>query len=83
MRFTVLHSAFNIPIGVISQEFLESLECTKENWKERLEEVFQSVKETYGRNFNEGSEFNNFPENTTELRQNYIVEYVYQQVSQY
>ena len=45
--------------------------------------MFQSVKETYGRNFNEGSEFNNFPENTTELRQNYIVEYVYQHVSQY
>ena len=45
--------------------------------------MFQSVKETYGRNFNEGSEFNNFPENSTELQQNYLVEYVYQQVSQY
>ena len=79
----VFCSKFTIHISVFFQDFLESLECTKENWKEKLEEVFQSVKETYGRNFNEGSEFNNFPENSTELQQNYLVEYVYQQVSQY
>lgn len=79
----VFCSKFTIHVGVFFQDFLESLECAKENWKEKLEEVFQSVKETYGRNFNEGSEFNNFPENSTELQQNYIVEYVYQQVSQY
>ena len=59
---------------------MSSLHCTKDNWKEKMNEVFETTRETYSRHFNQQVEMTDFPSSLKMLYEKYQLEYAHIEV---
>ena len=66
-----------------NQEFMGSIKCTKENWKDKLNFFFNTTREIYSRHFNQPVTLEGFPSSYRELHQDYEIEYADKEVCRF
>lgn len=72
---------YNTCVAELEQdkEFMESLKCTKENWKEKMVSAFSATRESYSRHFNYPMNIDKFPTCIEELNDVYDIEFAHQE----
>ena len=63
-----------------NQDFMNSIKCTKENWKERLNHFFSATRDIYSRHFNQPVTLDGFPSTFEDLYRDYDIEYADKEV---
>eukprot|EP00111_Clytia_hemisphaerica_P023811 TCONS_00070164-protein len=58
-----------------NKDFMGSIKCTKDNWKEKLNHFFNATREIYSRHFNQPVTLDGFPSTFEELFRDYEVDY--------
>ena len=59
---------------------MNSIKCTKENWKERLNHFFSATRDIYSRHFNQPVTLEGFPSSFEALYRDYDIEHADKEV---
>lgn len=62
------------------KEFTASLQCTIENWKEKLIQVFEATAASYSRHFNQEIDIGELPPTLEKLRTDYEMEFAHSEI---
>lgn len=65
-----------------NKEFINSLQCTKENWKSKLEVAFETTKESYSKHFNQQVEIDDFPTSIAKLHEQFHIEFAHKEMDE-